>query len=225
MSPRSFRRFISSTCGLLVLLIALVASGCDEETLGPDSQGEIKGEVQHATTDEPLSGANVTTSPPTQSILTSDDGTFALQNIPTGNYSVRASKDDFESRSVQVSVRENQTTSATILLEREDEFGSSTDSLSANVTNWFNDRVNRDSTGADSIFVDVEYSARNVGDVPVREYEVYFEIETSGGTFSQEVNGDSLDMGQRDVGRFRKYIPEEAQAVRVDDTYWNVNSD
>ena len=209
----------------VLLLLALSIAGCDDETLGPETRGTIEGVVQDAETSTPLARANVTTSPPTQSVLTDEDGSFTLDDIPTGNYSVSASKANFESRAVEVSVQANQTTSATLLLEQSEDADAENDSLTAQVTNWFNDRINRDSTGSDSIFADVEYSARNVGDVEIRGYEVYFEIETAEGTFSQEVSGDSLDTGQRDVGGFRKFLPEEAQNVRVDGVYWEVDSD
>jgi hypothetical protein len=64
-----------------------------------------------------------------------------------------------------------------------------------------------------------------VGDVRIQGYEVYFEIDTAEGTFSQEVSGDTLATGQRDIGGFRKSLPVEAQAVRVEDVYWESGSD
>jgi len=214
-----------SSFALLLLSVLLLVAGCDEETLGPETRGTLTGVVQDAETNDPIAQANVTTAPPTQSVLTGEDGSFEIADIPTGNYSIEATKTNYNARAVEVRVQENQTTSATILLERSEDFGEQSDSLTAEVTNWFNDRVNRDSSGADSVFADVEYSARNAGDVAIRNYEVYFEIDTAEGTFSQEVSGDSLDAGQRDVGGFRKYIPAEAQGVRVEDVYWEPRSD
>jgi hypothetical protein len=205
--------------------LLLFLPGCDEETLGPQTRGSIQGVVQDADPNAPIDQANVTTSPPTQSVLTSDSGTFSLPDIPTGNYSVEATKTGYDARAVQVSVQENQTAGATLLLERGDDFGEPSDSLTVEVTNWFNDRINRDSTGADSIFADVEYSARNVGDVRIQAYEVYFEIETGQGVFSREVGGDSLASGHRDLGGFRRLVQAEATAVRVADVYWEASAD
>lgn len=217
-----YMRPLPPFAGCILLLVAgLAVAGCDEPTLGPQTQGQIEGVVQDAETNAPISNANVTTAPPTQSVLTGADGTFSFTAIPTGNYSVEVSKSDYQSRSVQVKVQENETTRATILLERGDDFGGSSDSLTAQVTNWFTDRVNRDTTGADSLFADVEYSVRNVGEMGIRDYEVYFKINTSEGAFSYEVKGDSLAVDQRDVGGFRKYIPAEAQQVQVVDVYWS----
>ena len=153
-----------------------------------------------------------------QSVLTGEDGTFSLDNIPTGNYTVTASKNDFGSRSVTVRVEEGQTANASILLEPEN--GTEADSLSAQVTNWFNDPINRDSTGADSVFVDVEYRAENVGEGAIARYKVFFEIETANdGTFRFEAERDSLAEGEADLGGFRKYVRSDAQSVEVSDTF------
>jgi hypothetical protein len=208
----------------LSLLVALAVVGCDEETVGPETRGNIEGQVQDASTNDPIAGASITTSPPTQSVLSGNDGTFTLNDVSTGNYTVEVSKTDYQTRNVTVNVRENQTASATVLLERGDDFGTQTDSLTAEVTNWYDDRINRDSTGEDSVFVNVEYGVRNVGDVPIRRYEVYFEIETPEGPFSFEAEGDSLNTSQRDIGEFRKFIREdnETQAVEITDVYYEI---
>jgi hypothetical protein len=200
-----------------LLLAAGALAGCDDETIGPETRGTLTGTVESAETDAPISRANVTTSPPTQSVLTGEDGTFSLGNIPTGNYTVTASKSDFGSRSVTVRVEEGQTANASILLEPEN--GTEADSLSAQVTNWFNDPINRDSTGADSIFVDVEYRAENVGEGPISRYKVFFDIETTEGSSQFEIEGDSLLEGEADLGGFRKYVRSEAQSVEVSDTF------
>lgn len=223
---------ITSTLGarpggfLLFLLIPLLPlAGCDDETVGPEARGRISGHVQDASTDDPIGRASVSTSPPTESILTDDDGSFLLEGVQTGNYTVEVSKTDYRSRSVTVKVEENRTATARILLERSEDANSQTDSLHAEVTNWYNDRVNRDSTGADSIFADVEYRVRNAGEVPVRRYEVYFRIGTSAGDFSFEVRGDSLDVGQQDIGGFRRHVLEEAETVEVRDLYYETKDD
>lgn len=218
MSLPNVRVFGRSLLFTALLLAAGALVGCDDETVGPETRGTLTGTVESAETNAPIPRANVTTSPPSQSVLTGEDGTFSLDNIPTGNYTVTASKSDFGSRSVTVRVEEGQTANASILLEPEN--GAEADSLSAQVTNWFNDRVNRDSTGADSIFVDVEYRAENVGEGPIGRYKVFFEIETADdGTFRFEAERDSLAEGEADLGDFRKYVRSEAQSVKVSDTF------
>lgn len=204
----------------LSLLIVVLCTGCDEPTLGPETTGEIKGQVTDTESEAPIVGANVTTSPPTQSILTDEDGEFLFTEVPTGDYTVEVTKSNYESRTVSVSVEEGQAANASILLEKAPDGGTAADSLVAEVVNWTNDRVNRDSTGADSVYVDVEYNVRNSGNIAVDYYELYFSIETEGGHFSAEVQGDSLDVDQRDVGSFRKYVRQDpAHSVYLDDTY------
>ncbi len=200
-----------------LLLVAGALVGCDDETVGPETRGTLTGTVESAETSAPIPRANVTTGPPTQSVLTGEDGTFSLDNIPTGNYTVTATKNDFGSRSVTVRVEEGQTSNASILLEPEN--GAEADSLSAEVTSWVNDPINRDSTGADSVFVDVEYRAENVGEGTISRYKVFFDIETSEGSSQFEIEGDSLLEGEADLGGYRKYVRSDAQSVEVSDTF------
>lgn len=205
---------------LLIVLGTGLLLGCDEETVGPSERGDLAGTVLNAETDAPVGQANVTTSPPTQSILSSQDGSFTISDVEAGSYSVTATKSNFSSRSVSVEVREGETTNATILLEPEDG-ATGTDSLAAEVTNWLNERVNRDSTGQDSIFANVEYRAENAGDVRISRYELTFEIETAeDGTFSAQAVGDTLAVEEIDVGDIRKFVPSEVQAVRLDDVFY-----
>lgn len=204
----------------MIFALSIFAFGCDEQTLGPQRQGEIEGEVRDAKTGSPVEGANVTTSPPTQSVLTGDDGTFRFTNVEAGSYSISATKDGYDERSVSVQVREGDVSEAAVVLQRSDEFGMPADSLSAKVTSWFNDRINRDEQGPDSVFVEVEYEAHNPGDLLLTRYEVYFKINAPNNTFSYEVKGDSLQIDETDVGTFRRYIrAQDADRVTVNGTY------
>jgi len=206
--------------GILLLMICLPLIGCDDQTLGPQKQGTIRGDVRDAESNAPVEGANVTTSPPTQSVLTDEDGMFEFTNVETGSYSVSVTKDGYRERSVSVQVQEGDVSDAAIVLQRSDSFGGEDDSLTAEVTSWFNDRINRDGSGPDSVFVEIEYRARNPGDLLLTRYEVYFSIEAPENTFSYEVHGDSLASGETDIGTFRKYIRDgDADRVFVDGVY------
>jgi hypothetical protein len=220
MHPRDRALSALWPVGLVGLLLAVLLVGCDDQTLGPERQGRIEGEVRDAKTGDPVKGANVTTSPPTQSVLTDEDGTFEFTGVEASSYSVSVTKDAYQERSVSVQVQEGRVAEAAIVLQRSDDFGDSRDSLSARVTSWFNDRINRDNTGPDSVFVEVEYRVSNPGDVLLTRYEVYFDIESPSNTFSYEARGDSLSTGETDIGTFRTYIrDEDAADVVISDTY------
>jgi hypothetical protein len=208
----------------LAFAVLLLTTGCDDETLGPKARGDIEGQVLDADTDAPVSRASVTTSPPTQSVLTDGDGRFTLSDVEAGNYTVDVSKKNYDGKAVSVRVPEGEVAQATVLLEPSEDAGGETDSLRAEVVDFYNDRVNRDSTGADSVFVTAEYRAKNVGDAAITAYELYFAIETSEGRFSDEVAGDTLQVEQADVGNLRKYV-QHAEATRVEITDVYVETD
>lgn len=211
-----------STLSLLrsaALFVLVLLLGCDDAALGPERRGTIRGTVRDAETQDPVVQANVTTSPPTQSVLTGSDGRFELDGVEAGNYSITASKSGYDDRATSVRVGESETTRAEILLQRSEGAGPQRDSLDAEVTAWFNDAVNLDESGADSTFVDVEYRARNAGTTTLTEYEIYFTIQTTENTFSYEAAGDTLAPGQSDLGGFRKYVRDEANRVAVRDVY------
>lgn len=201
--------------GIIGLSLLLIAAGCDDSSLGPKTRGDIQGQVQDAETNAPISGVNITTSPPTSSLVTDDTGQFTLPDIETGNYTITANKTDYNANTVTVSVRENEVTQATIFLQPDESATEKRDSIAVTVVNWANRVVNSDTT-----YVDVEYQVRNVGEVDIDRYEVYFRIDTSGENFFYEARGDSLQVAQSDIAQFEKFIrDQEATDVTVDD-FW-----
>jgi len=203
-----------ATHSLLVVLLG-ATMGCDEQTLGPQAEGDIDGTVQRADTDVPITGATVSTSPPTQSVSTSSDGAFQLSGVAMGNYTITAEKQGFESKTVSVRVDPGEATQATLRLEIDEDARAPSDSLTTRVEDFFTDAVNLDDSGSDSLFVTTEYSVVNDGDVRINTYEVYFEITTDGGsTYTHEVSGDTLAVNERDLRDFRVYTRQE-QATDV----------
>lgn len=73
-----------------VLLLLLSLSSCSEELVGKVETGTVKGLVVKQGTNEPLKNVKVHTSPTTETVFTGDDGSFIIENIPLGDYSVRA---------------------------------------------------------------------------------------------------------------------------------------
>jgi hypothetical protein len=102
-------------------LFFLIASACEKVTIEDETFGSIEGFVLHSETDEPVQNANITTTPPTNSILTDVEGTFRLDEIPTGSYSIKVSKNGFQNNSVSVTVREEKVAVANIPIAPEEE--------------------------------------------------------------------------------------------------------
>lgn len=205
----------------LVLVVLVGATGCDEQTLGPQAEGDIDGTVQRADSGAPIAEATVSTSPPTQSVSTGSDGAFRLAGVEMGNYTITAEKQGFEGKTVSVRVEPGEATQATVRLEVDEDARTPSDSLTARVEDFFVDAVNRDDSGPDSLFVTTEYSVVNDGDVRVNAYEVYFEVTTDdGSTYAHEARGDTLALDERDLRDFRIYTrQEEAVDVEVTGVY------
>lgn len=82
----------------LVLLFSLpgMVEGFSQEV--PVIRGKVVGEVFHATTLEPLPGANVIVVGTTLGAASDENGYFEIDNIPVGTYSIRASVIGFTPR-------------------------------------------------------------------------------------------------------------------------------
>lgn len=203
------------------LLYGLFLAGCDEAVLGPTLRGSIDGRVLTFEDTAPVAGAGVTTSPATGAFVTDDNGRFTISDVESGPYNISVRKSGFKSNTLSVAVRDDETTPATFFLDR-DEDAAQTDSLAAEIVNWANRRVNKDGTGPDSTFVDVEYLVRNAGTTDVSAYEVYVRIETTGDPFFQEVRGETLPAAQTDVDTFSKFVRSETvQSVTIDDVWFD----
>jgi len=186
---------------ITVICITMLA-GCAKETVEPEFFGSIEGSVINSETENGVSNVSIETTPATEAILTNTDGSFQITDIPTGNYVIRASKPGFKSKSVNLMVREDRASSAKILLEPDEEAeGITSEFLKAEVTSWFQ-------TGqSDSSFVDVEYKVSNTSSsTKFTEYEVYFDIFTSGETFLFEVNDTELEPEENNIGTFEKFV-------------------
>ncbi len=107
------RRFAAP---LLVLLPVLLVLGCENNLLEPDLRGAIEGQVFDFDTREPLSGVNITTNPPTGSLITDENGSFRLDDLPVGNYSIAGRRSGYDSNSITISVLDGETRTAILLL-------------------------------------------------------------------------------------------------------------
>ncbi len=73
---------------LLFFLITFIS--CSEDLVDQVQTGTLKGIVIRKGTNQPIKNAKVFTTPSTETVFTKDDGSFLIENIPLGDYSVRA---------------------------------------------------------------------------------------------------------------------------------------
>lgn len=187
----------------VLLILPLLWVGCAKETIDPETFGSISGRVINSVTGKGVANASVTTVPGTEALLTGPDGKFLISGIPTGQYTVKVIKEYFKTSSVRISVTEDSTATAQILMDPGKGSKPSSEILEASVTSF----TNVTTPDKDSTFVEVEYAVRNKSNnIAASHYEIYFKISTSGDTFYQEVQGDSLNVGEQSFGSFKKYI-------------------
>ena len=196
----------------LVVLAVLALAGCKDGLLVPEQSGAVQGVVVDFDTGDPVPRAGITTSPATDAITAGADGSFFIEDIPVGTYTVTATRSGYDPSTVTVSVRPSRTAQATVFL-RVDEDGNGGTEFRAEVLGFTNEAFTSDSS-----FVTVEYRTFNTGDRSIGEYEVYFRVDTDRGPFYQEVRGEALAAGQRDIGTFRKrLLGARADSVVIED--------
>lgn len=101
---------------LFLLLFFLLS--CKEDTVQPEMFGSISGVVLDADDNIPIVGASIITSPPTNAVVTDNSGKFEYLNIAIGNYTITVTKNNYVKNTVSVQVKEGETTSPTILLDK-----------------------------------------------------------------------------------------------------------
>ncbi|MCL5028183.1 MAG: carboxypeptidase-like regulatory domain-containing protein [Bacteroidetes bacterium] len=99
-----------------LLLILFIIPSCSENTVEPILYGNLSGVVLSPDGKTKISGASVTTSPPSNAIITNGDGEFKIENVPVGNYVVTANKSGYSKGSVSIAINNSETTDAVIFL-------------------------------------------------------------------------------------------------------------
>ena len=73
-----------------LLFLFLILSSCSEDLVEQVQTGTLKGIVIKKGTNQPIKNAKVFTTPSTETVFSKEDGSFIIENIPLGDYSVRA---------------------------------------------------------------------------------------------------------------------------------------
>lgn len=100
------------------LLLSLVLFSCKENTIQPDLTGSIEGQVLDIVSQTAIKGAVVSTSPASVSVITDENGKFKIEDVNTGNYLVSAISNGYGKGSVNISVKEGQTSTAIIMMTK-----------------------------------------------------------------------------------------------------------
>jgi hypothetical protein len=201
------------------LLIILLAN-CDKPSLGPELKGSIAGVVKDFESDKPIANVNITTSPPSSSVVTSADGQYLLRDIGTGNYTVSATKSGYETNSVTVNVQLGQSTQAVIFLKSKTQTSSTGDyPLDITVINWSNRIIT-----PDSIYVDAQYKVKNISENDISSYNIYFKIPAGSNLFEHEESGTDLKASQSAIREFSQYLRNnKADSVKIGSFWSSVN--
>ena len=195
-------------------LVGLLLAGCKDGLVEPERFGSIEGTVVAFDGEAPIPRAGVTTSPASNAIIAGDDGTFEIDDVLVGTYTITATRSGFQPAVTTVSVRDGRTAEAVLFLREASDDDPDDVGFAAEVLGFTNEPFSSDSS-----FVTVEYRALNNGDAAISRYEIYFRIDTDRGPFYQEVKGTDLGAGERDLGTFRKRVlGATAEAVVIEDT-------
>lgn len=107
---------------ILLLLILVTLTSCNENTVNPVLYGTISGVVLGPDGKTAIPGASITTNPASSAIVTDDSGKFTIQSVPVGSYSVSAGKSGYDKTTVSVAVESGETAEAVIFLSESSNF-------------------------------------------------------------------------------------------------------
>ncbi|NND61608.1 MAG: hypothetical protein HKN48_00275, partial [Flavobacteriaceae bacterium] len=86
------------------VLFAILLFSCNEDRIGENDYGTIKGKVVVSGNNTPIPNTRISTQPITSTVFTDSSGNFRIENVPVGDYSVEARVEgyitDFEPTSV-----------------------------------------------------------------------------------------------------------------------------
>lgn len=106
---------------VVLFLLILGFTACNEDTIEPNGEGVLSGQVLDSDTNKPLAGISISTSPATTALITDANGMFTISDITEGDYAITAKKSGFKTESVTVAVRNAKETKVTILLSESNE--------------------------------------------------------------------------------------------------------
>lgn len=107
-------------CRILILLIIVLFTGCNEDPYEPVTYGSVQGVVLKDWNEDPVIGAKISTSPTLSTISTDSVGQFQFDDVETGEYTFTAMKDGYNSKTERVVIDEEDNSLIRIYLTNEE---------------------------------------------------------------------------------------------------------
>lgn len=114
MEKMTFAVKIISMC-----LAGLVLWSCNKPIIKPELTGSIEGIVFDSATNNPISNVQVTTNPPSSSILTDKTGKFDFPSMNTGDYVLTLSKNGYQDKIISISVSDSKVTQTMAYMDKQ----------------------------------------------------------------------------------------------------------
>lgn len=102
----------------IILLLSFIS--CSEDLVDTVKTGTLSGKVVKKGTNEALANVKIYTSPTTKTVFTATDGTFTIEDIPIGDYSVKAELQGYLDKYEGVNIT-NANTDVTVVFEMSDD--------------------------------------------------------------------------------------------------------
>lgn len=103
---------------VLLWVLGLLLSACEENTVEPARYGALSGIVRDSRTNQPLANAVITTNPATSSFTSDNEGRFSLPELTVGQFALSVRKTDYKTETLNVNVAEGPATNVEIRLEK-----------------------------------------------------------------------------------------------------------
>jgi TolB protein len=101
---------------LYFLFLATIICSCKEDYVEPQRYGNLTGTVLHEVDFSPIDNAEIKTSPAFTTLLSDATGSFSIENIPVGSYTLEIKKEGFKKELQTVLILDGQTTDISLLL-------------------------------------------------------------------------------------------------------------
>lgn len=101
----------------LVFCLLIYLFSCNERTMDVETYGYIKGNVINSQGNSPMEGVSISTNPGTNAVASDVDGNFDLGRVKVGDYTIVATREEYRSANINVSLVTGQKMEVTIIMQ------------------------------------------------------------------------------------------------------------